>query len=327
MDKVIPSVRLKVVTVHKLWSMSCPRKYFWQWVLNLEPKKINLNYWYGSVWGEGFESLLLGKSLRQAYSAMDKESKRRTSRHTISDDDSYEIDLQMRLLKLFVKAVSTGPHPEFDMKKMKMKSRQVVVSFPLKTSGLTYYGTLEGLGTYCGKPVMFENKTAKSVNQVYFDRLAYDKQIHTYALARKKTRETCPKKCCYCILRKVQKRIKKNQSEDEFIQEIADDLKDQEKREWYFILHPVTLGVTTLKETEYDLEMGAARLKGFYNGLTEARLLNPHYWEKNDSQCSAWRGCEYQILCRYPARWNIYMKHFFQMRELMYEEERKELRE
>jgi len=49
MSKIIPSTKLKVISGHKLNDMACWRYYHWRWIQNLEPKRLNLNLWYGAV--------------------------------------------------------------------------------------------------------------------------------------------------------------------------------------------------------------------------------------------------------------------------------------
>ena len=63
---IVPSTRLKVVSVHKLKTMTCYRKYYWRYVLNLESKAMNLNFWYGGVLGAGFEAILQGDDWKAA---------------------------------------------------------------------------------------------------------------------------------------------------------------------------------------------------------------------------------------------------------------------
>jgi len=317
MNQIVPSTKLKVITVHKLKSLTCLRKYFWRWILNLEPRQINLNFWYGGVLGAGFEALLLGKNPEKA---MNAEDKKRRQRHLATSDIEDEMRLQRQLISAFIKQAKK--HPE--VKKMKLKTHQEKLKVHLKKSRLLFCGTPDGPGTYAGKPHLFEIKTAKQVNAVYIDALTFDKQVYGYAYARKLLQKPVLPKCCYCIFRKSQKRIKRNQTIDEFVREIEEDLADPNRTGFYFIFHRFGLGSQTIAEVGYDIEQLASDLLAKHRGMSKKELLNPHCWPKQESKCSEYRGCEYLQLCKRPNQWKLYLR-FYQQRERLYREEDAEL--
>jgi len=323
MNEIIPSTKLKIVTVHKLWDMTCLRQYFWRHVLNLEPAKINLAFHYGGVLGAGFEALLLGKTLRQSLKAVDVESRKRCSRHRLTFDDSEEIKIQNSLIRLFIEATHRVPHPKFNTRKMHMTESQVKVKFRLKRSPIWFLGTLDGLGDYRKREVMFETKTARFVNNDYISVLSYDKQIHSYALGRRKMGQSSPASCCYCIFRKVQKKIKRGQTIEEFVDEIERDLS--ERADWYFIMHSQTLKRPVLRDTELDIERAAQRLSRIYKELPGDELLKFENWDKQDKQCLNYGACPYLVLCRNPRNWQL-SAGLFQQRQMLYEEEERELK-
>jgi len=316
MTKIRPSTKLKVVSIHKLKSMTCLRKYFWRWVLNLEPRLINTNFWYGGVLGAGFESLLLGKNPEKA---MNTESKRRLSKHLVEGTLEDEIRLQRRLISAFI--AQAKKHP--DVKRMKLGRTQEKFAVTLKDSELLFCGTPDAEGTYRRRPMLFEIKTAGQVNAAYLDSLAFDKQVHGYTYARRLRKKSVLPECCYCIFRKPQKRIKRGQTIDEFVEEIKKDLA--KRPEFYFIFHKFRLGHLTVSEVGADIERLASILKGLYEAMSENEILDPHNWPKQESKCFDYRGCEYLQLCKNPRRWELYLR-FFQQREMLYEKEKQELK-
>ena len=320
---IIPSTKLKILTVHKLWDLVCPRKYFWRWVLNLEPKRINMNFWYGGVLGEGFENLLMGKSLKQVNKLMQKESLKRTRRHAVSPEDKANLDLNMRLIKAFIAGVVKQKRKDFDYSKMHLNECQVAIKMPLDYTDITYLGTGDGDGTYKNKPCLYELKTAKWVNNDYINRLSFDKQVHGYALGLKEQGRKCASRCTYCIFRKPQKRLKRGQSVDSFVDEIKLDLIA--RPEFYYILHEWPFGAATLRQVKADIEAAAWRLSLFYQKLSEKELLDPSNWDRQDGQCLYYGACEYLPLCSHLQAWRVY-ERLYQQRELMYEEEKSELR-
>jgi hypothetical protein len=320
-NKIIPSTKLRVVTVHKLKSLTCHRRYFWRWVLNLESRNLNINFWYGGVLGAGFEALISGRvtSKENPAKAMQIDDKKRCKRSVITGDLQDELRLQRRLIAAFINQAKNHP----DVKKMKLKTRQEKFAVPLKDSGLLFCGTPDGEGTYANRPVLFECKTASKVTQSYIDALSFDKQVHGYAYSRRLCNKSVLPECCYCIFHKPQKRIKKGQTSDEFVTEITQDLKDRPS--FYYTFHKFHLGRQTVAETGYDIEALAADLKAKYDRLrTTKAILDPHNWPKQEDKCYDYRGCEFLPLCKKPKQWHLYMR-VYQQREMLYEQERKEL--
>jgi len=206
---------------------------------------------------------------------------------------------------------------------MKLTSHQNKFKVRLRDSGLWFCGTEEGTGTYRNRPMLFENKTAAQVTPAYIDALAFDKQVHGYAYGRRLLKKPVLPECCYCIFRKPQKKIKRGQTIDEFVEEITQDLIDRPS--FYYIFHKFRLGRTSVSETGADIESLACILQDRYRTLkTDSRILERHNWPKQEDKCPDYKGCEFLQLCKRPKEWRLYLR-FWQQREMLYEEERKEL--
>lgn len=329
MSKIIPSTKLRVLSVHKIWNMSCLRFYFWRWIRNLEPKSLNLNFYYGGLLGAGIEQLL--KDGKYLNSKMDKvlksESKSRSQGHVISPEDKSEMSLQYQLVKASLQGVVKRPF----FKKMKITKSQVKVSYSL-TKYIKFHGTMDGLGLYKNKPCSFEFKTATQVSHDLFTALQYDKQVYGYVAGLKLLKKSYPKTCCYLIFRKTSKKVKKNQTKDEFIQEIKADIGlikaegIKPRPEFYYIHHPITLGKETAKFVQQSITASARLLETIYNSMSKRELLDPISWPCNERQCLSFGTCPFILLCKYPKRWETYA-HLFRQREMLYEEEREELKQ
>jgi len=316
MNKIIPSTKLRVVTVHKLKSLTCLRRHFWRWILNLESRQLNLNFWYGSLMGAGFEALISGKDPTKAINAEDRRYRRR---YIITGEMEDEMRLQRQLIEAYI--TQAKKHPK--VRKMKMKTSQVPFKVRLQESRLWFCGTPDGNGTYYNKPVIFEEKTAGKVTNAYIDALSFNKQVFGYAYARRLAKKPVLPQCCYCIFRKPQKRIKRGQTIDDFVAEIRQDLINRPA--FYYIFHKLTLGRLTIAETGHDIESLAVDLKERHKRLNaEDGLLDPHSWPKQEDKCYDYKGCEFLSLCKNPKKWQIYLR-LYQQREMLYEEEKKEL--
>lgn len=316
MNKIIPSTKLKVITVHKLWDMSCLRKYFWHRVLNLESRILNIAYWYGSLTGAGLEALLLGKDPERAIRIEDR---KRRAAHITSAELEEEMRLQRRLISAFIAGAKR--HPK--VRKMKLIHTQQKFRVRLQDSRLWFCGTRDGDGTYCNKTSLFECKALSRVTSSTISALTFDKQINGYTYARRLEKKPVFPRCCYCIFRKPQKKIKRNQTVDQFVTEITRDLA--ERPDFYYFFQNITLGKLTVEETGYDIEADAIDLKEKYKRLgTDSKILDPHNWPKQETKCTDYKGCEFLQLCKNSKKWQLYLR-LFQQRQMLYEEEKKEL--
>jgi hypothetical protein len=330
MNIINPSTQLKVVSVSKLKSLTCLRKYFWRYILNLESKGFNNNFWYGAVNAAGFEALLMGKTDKQIKAAMKAEDLRRIKGRIIKEDMVEELKLQRRLIETIVFGAAHQP----EVKRMHMTHDQIKFSTSLKC-GVTFCGTEDGEGTYRNQPCMFENKALSSVTDSYVESLTYGKQVNGYAWAQRRLRKTFPNLCVGCLFKKTHKIVKQGQTFDSFIDEIHTDIhggqiqlktkvKDvppQPKK--FYRWHKFKLGRSTVTQTGQDIEREAYILKLLYKDCG-GKLLEPSLWPKQEEKCNDYSGCEYIQLCKNPATWQLYLR-FYQQREMLYEQEHEEL--
>ncbi len=314
------------MTVHKLWDISCLRKFFWHRVMNFSPKGINFNFWYGGVFHVGFQAVLLGKTWPAIKVAIRKESKKRLKGHSLTVDEQQEIAVQFDLICVFVKASMDHPATA----KMEMIEAEKFVNYSIKAvPGVKYCGSMDGDGFYDGEPCTFEIKTATQITASYFKALDVDQQVHSYALGMRKQGKPRDK-CCYLVFRKTQKRIKKGQTPDDFVAEIKKDVAarpnfyfggDESKVSFPYVL---PLGKHTINDAGNNIEAGAWLLNQIYSNLSERSLLLPQNWVANTRQCFNYGRCPYFQLCHNLKRWELYTR-FYKQREMLYTKEETEL--
>ena len=313
-NTIIPSTKLKCVSVHKMADFACPRKYFWRRVLNLQGKNLNMNFWYGSVLGAGFEAILLGK--KNWKQLMRKESVASLKGYDTSKL-SEEIDLQYRLIEVILEQAKVQARQHG----MSLTKSQVLVNTKLKC-GVVYCGSEDGEGVYEGKNSLYEIKTASKVNQGYLDSLKLDKQINSYCWANRSSKTKHYSQCAYCIFKKPQKRLKKNQTVDEFVEEIRQDCID--RPEMYYVWLQLSLVKPFVDSVGNSIERMAEILKMIYDGLSKEQLLDPNYWPEMETKCSDYSGCEFLPLCLHPNGWEMYLR-FYTQRTMLYPLEHEEL--
>lgn len=312
MSNILPSTKLKVVSVHKLGDTICWRKFFWRRVLNLESRNLNMNFWYGSVSGEGIEAMLSGGDWRAAMAEEDEKSLRG---YVISPLDEENLKLNRRLIEASLEAAELQPAVD----KMKLIETQIKFAVPLKC-GVKFCGTLDGIGTYDDTPHMFEFKTAKQFKKNYKEWLLFDKQINGYAWAMR-SKGTPLGRCRYCIFKKYGRRLGKK-TLNQFVEQWKEDLRDPKREEYKW--ESISLGATTVTETYYDIEQEAEDLLAKFERAKKGQLLDPHYWPKRENKCHDYAGCEFLPLCSNPSRWNVFLRTYKQ-RTMLYEEEIEEV--
>ena len=308
---IVPSTRLKVVSVHKLKTMTCYRKYYWRYVLNLESKAMNLNFWYGGVLGAGFEAMLQGQNWK---AAMQDEHQKRCAGMSIHSELVAEMDLQYRLIG----AILAGAATQSAVKQMTLTESQVPIRMQLSDSDVLYCGTADGIGDWKGLRSLFEIKTASRVNAAYLSALSFDPQIYSYSMTPA-TRGCF--QCAYCIFTKTQKRVKRRQTIDEFVAEITDDIVA--RPDMYYQWHKVSLGKATLEANREDVEATTAIMARQFDDLGD-RVLDYSKWPKQPDKCFDYAGCEFLPLCKNAATWQHYLR-MYRQRTILYEEERAEL--
>jgi hypothetical protein len=273
-----------------------------------------MNFWYGSVLGEGFESILLGeRNWKQLI-------KKKSNECLVGYDTNAltgEINLQYDLIEVILGKAKEQAREHG----MSITRSQVPVNAELRC-GVTYCGTEDGEGVYENTPSLYEIKTASKVNRSYLDSLKLDKQINSYCWANRNSKNKHYNKCVYCIFKKPQKRVKKNQTVDEFIAEIAQDCVD--RPEMYYVWLQLSLVKQFVNSVGNSIERMAEILKDIYDKLSKEQLLDPNYWPETGDKCSDYSGCEFLPLCLHPGNYNMYL-WFYKQRTVLYDLEKEEL--
>lgn len=318
---IIPSTRLLSVSVHKLQATSCPRYYFWMWILNMVPKGFNTNFWWGAVLGEGVEVLLETKDIKTAKKAMDIKHKDFIQDYLLEPGTAEEIEFQLKMLKRILEAWA-DTNMKY-IKSVKITGREVKFSVELTNSPVIFNGALDADGEVDNTDVMFEIKSASSMslNNDYFAHLQFDKQINGYRCARRKGGRVYSK-CHYLVFRKPMIQVRQKETPDEFLDRLSEDLRA--RADWYFIKCIHVFGKRAANDVLMDIEGMTFDLFAKYGYFTVDQLLNPMSWPRNDRQCFNYGTCPYFRLCSDCTKYHLYTKCYKQ-RELRYPLEEREV--
>lgn len=320
-NDVIPSTKLKCINVHKLQdSMDCDRLYFWKWVLNIIAKKLQLPFWFGSIMHKASELAPVINSISELKDAMDKEAKQLAKGYIIDPYQRDEMDIQLEIGKVLLETYLELFKKE--LQNYKILGTEIMFRIYLKMSPITLTGTLDSYGKENSKLKLKEIKTASQINGDYFARLKFDKQINCYSEGLKNIERHYPSECIYCVIRKPQIRVKQNESLDQFLRRLSDDL--YARPDFYFIREDVKLSPKSVQSVINDIEWAAFDLNSKYDYLSTEQILNPESWPRNDRACFVYGTCPYFILCRNMNKYKLFLQ-FFKMRDIRYSEEKLEL--
>jgi len=322
MIPILPSTKLLCVNVHHLQATSCPRYYFWYWVLNMVPKGLNMNFWWGTVLGEGVEILLETKSLKKALAAMDVAHKEEIKNQLLDAQITEELDFQLEMLKRIV-TVWYKVRKEY-IESVEITVRESKFSVELKQSPVIFNGALDAEGKAERVPTMFEIKSASSMslNNDYFAHLAFDKQINGYRAAIEQKSGIGYGKCHYLVFRKPMIQVKQSETPDEFLDRLTGDL--EKRADWYYIKFIHTFGKRATADVLNDIEGITFDLYAKYGYLTTDQLMDPVNWPRNDRQCFNYGTCPYFRLCSDCRKYALYARCFRQ-RDLRYPLELREV--
>ena len=210
---IIPSTKLLNVGVHKIQDvMTCRRYYFWRWVLNLVPKKINLNFWYGSIIHKGMElAVKQNPDINEIYDGMRETAHEASEGYYIDNYDKAEMDLMLEIAYLMIKNYISNFDDE--IYKAKMCGTEVKFELKLENSPVTITGTVDAYGKIGNVYVLFEYKTGSMITNDYFARLRFDKQLNIYAYGIKHITGKFPAYTPYLVFRKPQIRCRQNENQ------------------------------------------------------------------------------------------------------------------
>jgi hypothetical protein len=321
---IIPSTNLKVIGVHKLQDyLTCQRMFFWKWVYNLIAIKPNYNFWFGSLLHCGAEGLNKNSSEKDVRAAIQAKSKKVLEPFGVDSDTDVELSTQVDMINLLVK------HLKIFMSKIKGRGVGTVKNeqrfkIPLQSCDVCLHGTLDSYTVLKdGTIVLEEYKSASQVDDFYFQRLKFDKQINSYALGLKSLEGRYPKSCRYFVIKKPAIRMRQNESVTGFLNRLDIDL--DERKEWYYFMENIPFAPRALLEVNRDVEQATMDLLYKYMQAKNAdQLCDPYYWPRNDKQCLNYGACPYFVLCAKTHNFQLYTK-LFMMRDIRYNEELQEL--
>ncbi len=163
---IVPSTKLVTVCGSKLDTTRCERYYFWNYVLNLTPKKLKLPLWFGSIMHRAFEALSNPANHKKMNKLIDRFAREESAAFIVDLHDAEEYKLQIRIAKTIIQVYMREFKSE--LKKMTCLKTEVPFSLMLENSSVYYEGTIDAFGIQKKKPYSVERKTARIINEDFF---------------------------------------------------------------------------------------------------------------------------------------------------------------
>jgi len=146
-----------------------------------------------------------------------------------------------------------------------------------------FAGKIDMIAEIDGGKWLFEHKTAGSIENGYFEKLAIDPQITGYLyLATQKYPDV--RGAVYNVLRKPSIRQKQNETIEEFHQRMKQDYLD--RPEFYFQRRDVVRN---------DREL--AEFPDYVKNITDEIRYHRNFFPRNPGQCNLYGSCAFRSLC------------------------------
>lgn len=293
-EVVIPD---KLTISHSLtrdWK-ACRRKFFFNYLARLTPKKISIPYFIGSAFHRGMESFYAGKDPDQFIPDLveDMDTKAKGAVF-LTPEDEEKLMLQSAIVTGMLRGyVNTYAK---DLKRWKIQKVEHEFAVPIVPGKIEYVGQIDLLVKFDGAIWIVEHKTAGRLDKNYIDRLALDTQITGYAIGAKYSLQEPVAGVVYNVAKKPQIRQKKDESKPEFSQRIEDDY--MARPEFYFYRETLLRDTGAVAEYKAEISELAADIQDKLNIIKKEgpETALPHFY-RNTDHCTARGPCPYLAIC------------------------------
>jgi len=157
---------------------------------------------------------------------------------------------------------------------------------PVENTLWSYTGIVDLKATKKKKKYLWDHKTTSQMDSKSVLKMSIDKQLMGYAYAEKITTGKAPDYVMYNIIKKPGIRLKKDESDDQFLARVEDEyLSDPNK---YFHREVIKVSNDKIKEFEEDFRQVTADI--------EDTIKNGR-WYQDESRCLEYGGCPFLELC------------------------------
>jgi len=292
-DPVIPKRTSWSYSSLKLFR-KCKRKFYWQYILRLSPRREPSALVISSAIHEALAKWYSSKRAsmkRISANIITTVQKKAEENINFYDQDEYD-DLIVTLNTLQGILTAYAELYADDSQLWKLTKKNVETWFSVNLGPFDFKGRIDLLPTVKGKLLVVDHKIVSRIGESYVERLPLDGQLRGYILGVSPKRKVS--KVVYNLIRKCKLRQKSQESLKEFTERIRRDYLN--RPDFYFQRETLRFSKSDVEAFEYDLRKTHAEFAWLVNHSIDP--LDPRDWPCNDAMCDEYfRTCEYFPLC------------------------------
>lgn len=274
--------------------LCCRRKGFYHSVRRLTLKSPRLSLEIGKIWHTCMETFYTAGKVTKAQKAITTAINKSVSDgfSAMSSPASIAMNRAM-LLGMFAGYVDK--YKKKDLREWKFLEREHHFTLPnIFGSGIDFTGIIDGvveIKTGKNKGIwVLEHKTTKDLSYYTVESIKKSIQTLGYIYAVRKLFDIKPKGIIWNAVRKPSKRLKKNQTVEEYCTEIREDYIARPA--FYFLREQLRINKSAIDEWIAEATHQLADLELCYDNKDTKEI-----WYKNTNLCDMYGGCEFTPLC------------------------------
>lgn len=297
--KIEPEVEFNSVFASKIktWS-TCPRKYYWEYVRNLQSKYLVLPFYMGSCFHKGVEMFYSGKTPEECLEMVSDYSDEYLDGWWISPEDEGNIEKSKAIVEGALEAY-------FELFKDEPGKWDVMVteqSFGIQLPNIPveFIGTIDLAFLKNKEAIIMDHKLHSVIGPHTIGHLDYDLQIMNYPRLITKTMGYEVAKVIYNVIKKPHSSMRPKKGETHL--DFRNRLKNiyMVERDQYFHREVIKVTPKKLKEAFNDFCLLAEDIFRKYDGFSTGEILDPAHWPRNSGACfDFFKPCQFLGLCRY----------------------------
>jgi hypothetical protein len=274
--------------------LNCRRSAYYHSYRRIVIKKARLSLEMGTIWHAALATWYSTKSTTRAKTEIRNVIKELVKDGFSSFNTPHEIEVatatQMGMLLGYTKA-----HKE-DLKNWDWLDVEMEFEIPnIFGLGILFHGFIDGV-IYIDKGPMkglwiVEHKSTRDLNFFTLETVKDSFQALCYIWAYYTLTGDKPKGIIWNAVRKPSKRLKKNQTTEDFCQELKEDYVA--RPDFYFFREQPFIPLSTIMNWEEQFKRIMADVAICFNSPQNLSL-----WYKNTSMCRQYGGCEFAPLCQ-----------------------------
>lgn len=274
--------------------LSCRRKTYFHTIRQLTIKQGRLSLEIGTIWHTALEALYSWKSIGAAKKALVKAIQKCFT----SGESAINTPASVNITHHMMMGMLLGYWDKFgkkDLKRWNFIAHEQKFRLPnFLNTCIDFVGIIDGIVEIKSGPNkglwILEHKTTKDLAYYTLEGIKKSNQALSYIHAATELIGKKPRGIIWNAVRKPSKRQKKNQTPEEFAQELREDY--QARPSFYFYRDEIKINKSTISLWLSEITQVLADMELCYTNPDLTDL-----WYKNTSICDMYGGCEFMALC------------------------------